>query len=111
MVGRTLGIVFEGSLETWDGSLYGYSSSTIRYAEKAGSRRTDSHYQLDLNYTQNFFFGAENRYAIQLRADIFNVFDNQTGYNINPYIDAAGYAKARNYYNPRRLQLTAKFLF
>jgi hypothetical protein len=97
--------------ETWDGSLYGYSSDTIRYAEKAGKRRSDSHYQLDLNYTQNFFFGATDRYVVQLRADIFNLFDNQTGYNINPYIDSAGYAKARNYYNPRRLQLTAKFLF
>lgn len=97
--------------ETWDGSLYGYSSSTIRYAEKAGSRRSDSHYQLDLNYTQNFYFGANNRYAVQLRADIYNLFDNQTGYNIEPIISAAGYGTPRSYYNPRRLQLAAKFMF
>jgi len=97
--------------ETWDGSLYGYSSSTIRYAEQAGSRRTDAHYQLDLNYTQNFYFGANNRYAVQLRADLYNVFDNQTGYNIEPIISAAGYGTPRNYYNPRRLQLAAKFMF
>ena len=97
--------------ETWDGSIYGYSSSTIRYAERAGSRRTSAHYQLDLNYTQNFYFGANNRYAVQLRADVFNVFDKQTGYNVEPIISAAGYGKPRSYYNPRRLQLTAKFLF
>ena len=92
--------------EKWWGTPYGYSSDTNRYAEKAGSRRSDAHYQLDLNYTQNFYFGAENRYAVQLRADLYNVFDNQTGYNINPYFDAAGYGQPRNYYNPRRLQLT-----
>ena len=97
--------------ETWDGTPYGYSNSTIRYIEKAGSRRSSSHYQLDLNYTQNFYFGSNDRYAVQLRADIFNVFDNQTGYNIDPYLDNAGYGTPRSYYNPRRLQLTAKFLF
>ena len=97
--------------ETWWGTPYGYSSDTNRYVEKAGSRRSSAHYQLDLNYTQNFYFGANDRYAVQLRADIFNVFDKQTGYNINPYFDAAGFGEPRNYYNPRRLQLAAKFLF
>lgn len=97
--------------ETWNGSVYGYSSDTIRYAERAGSRRSEAHYQLDLNYTQNFFFGANGRYAFQVRADIYNVFDNQTGYNINPFIDSAGYGDPRSYYNPRRLQLTGKFIF
>jgi hypothetical protein len=97
--------------ETWDGRIYGYSSSTIRYAERAGSRRSEAHYQLDLNYTQNFYFGANDRYAVQLRADIFNVFDNQTGYNINPFATSAGYGDPRSYYNPRRLQLEAKFQF
>jgi len=97
--------------ETWDGTPYGYSSDTIRYVEKAGSHRSDDHYQLDMNYVQNFFLGSGGRYNIQLRADVFNVFDNQTGYNVNPYIDAAGYGEARNYYNPRRIQLMAKFLF
>jgi hypothetical protein len=97
--------------ETWDGSPYGYSSSTIRFIEKAGSRRSSSHYQLDLNYTQNFNFGSDGRYGVQLRADLFNVFDNQTGYNIDPYLDNAGYGTPRDYYNPRRLQLLAKFFF
>jgi hypothetical protein len=97
--------------ETWWGSVYGFGSDTIRYAEPAGSRRSSSHYQLDLNYTQNFYFGANDRYAFQLRADLYNVFDKQTGYDINPIFDSAGYGNPRNYYNPRRLQLLAKFLF
>lgn len=97
--------------ETWDGTPYGYSSDTIRFVEKAGKHRSDAHYQLDLNYVQNFYFGGDQRYNLQLRADLFNVFDNQTGYNINPYIDSAGYGDPRNYFNPRRIQLLAKFLF
>jgi len=97
--------------ETWDGGIYGYSSDTIRFAEPAGSNRSKAHYQLDLNYVQNFYFGSARNYMVQLRADVFNVFNNQTGYNIDPYIDDAGYGKPRNYYNPRRLQLMAKFAF
>ena len=97
--------------ETWDGRPYGYSSSTYRFIEQAGSRRSEAHYQLDLNYTQNFYFGANNRYAFQFRADLYNVFDNQTGYNIEPIITSAGYGEPRSYYNPRRLQLLAKFMF
>ena len=97
--------------ETWDGTPYGYSSDTIRFVEKAGKHRSDAHYQLDLNYVQNFYLGGDDRYNIQLRADLFNVFDNQTGYNIDPYIDNAGYGTPRDYFNPRRLQLMAKFIF
>jgi len=97
--------------ESWDGRPYGYSASTYRFIEPAGTNRTDSHYQLDLNYTQNFYFGANNRYAFQFRADIYNVFDNQTGYNVEPIVTDAGYGLPRSYYNPRRLQLLAKFMF
>ena len=97
--------------ETWNGSIYGYSSDTIRFAEPAGSRRSEGHFQIDLNYTQNWRLGSSGRYAIQFRADLFNVFNKQTGYNINPVFDAAGYGEPRDYYNPRRLQLLARFLF
>ena len=97
--------------EVWDGSIYGYSNSTNRYAEKAGTRETDAHYQLDLNYTQNFYFGSANRFNVQLRADVFNVFDNQTGYNIQSKKPEAGFGNPRSYYSPRRLQLMAKILF
>ena len=95
--------------EKWDGSVYGYSSSTIRYAEPAGSRRSPSHWQMDLNYTQNF--QINETFVVNFRADLFNVFDNQTGYRMNPYADSETFGEARSHYNPRRLQLSARIAF
>lgn len=99
--------------ETWSYEPYrAYTSSTSdtsRYAEPAGSRRTDSHFQLDLNYTQNFRLGG--RYTLQIAGDLFNVFDSQTGYDIDPKFHDALYSQPRRYYDPRRFQLAARFLF
>jgi len=99
--------------EAWDVEVYRdlttSSSDTSRYAEPAGSRRTSTHVQLDLNYTQNI--EVYNGYNIQLRADLYNVFDKQTGYNIQNKVNSAGFGDPRSFYNPRRLQLTAKFQF
>ena len=99
--------------EAWDVEVYrdltGSSSDTSRYAEPAGSRTTDDHYQIDLNYTHNFPIG--DRYNIQLRGDVFNAFDNQTGYNIQNKVNSAGFGTPRNYYRPRRFQLAVKFQF
>ncbi len=101
--------------EAWDSEVYraltSSTSDTIRYAERAGSRRTGSHAQLDLNYTQNFYLGSDDRYNIQLRADLFNVFDSQTGYDIEPSVNSANFGNPRDWFNPRRLQLMATFLF
>ncbi|MBC3765659.1 TonB-dependent receptor [Neptunicella marina] len=90
--------------ETWDGSVYGYSSSTIRYSEPAGSRREPSHWQLDLNYEQKFELMDD--LMLTFRADVFNLFDNQTGYNYDPYLSNTTYGKPRNLITPRRLQLS-----
>ncbi|TLX50717.1 TonB-dependent receptor [Pseudoalteromonas ruthenica] len=95
--------------EKWHGTPYGYASDTSRYAEPAGSRRSASHWQLDLNYTQEFT--VYNDVAMQFRADIFNVFDRQTGYNNNPYFDDENFAEPRLYYSPRRVQLSVKVEF
>ncbi|MDI4654515.1 MULTISPECIES: carboxypeptidase regulatory-like domain-containing protein [Pseudoalteromonas] len=95
--------------EAWDGSIYGYSSGTTRYSEPAGSRRSPSHWQLDLNYTQDFKFSGNME--LQFRADIFNVFDRQTGYNNNPYVSSETFGEYRNYYSPRRVQLSFNFKF
>ncbi|MEM0516394.1 carboxypeptidase regulatory-like domain-containing protein [Pseudoalteromonas sp. YIC-827] len=96
--------------ERWDGNLYGSSSShTSRYAEPAGSRRSASHWQLDLNYSQDFTVYGD--YALQFRADIFNLFDRQTGYNNDPYFVDSTFGEPRNYYSPRRVQLSLKFAF
>ena len=100
--------------ETWSyepyRSLTTSTSDTARFSEPAGTNRTDSHWQLDLNYTQNFRFGG-GRYNIQLAGDLFNVFNNQTGYNIQPAFHNSEYGKPRNYFDPRRFQLAARFQF
>jgi len=90
--------------------LTGSSSNTSRFAESAGSRRTSDHYQLDLNYTQSFFFGG-GAYEIELRGDVFNVFDKQTGYDVEPVVPEAGFGQPREFYDPRRFQLAVAFRF
>jgi hypothetical protein len=99
--------------ETWSYEPYialtTSTSDTNRYAEKAGSRRTDSHWQLDLNYTQDF--RLQGRLNLQIAADLFNVFDEQTGYNIDPAAHSSTYGLPRSYYNPRRLQVAARLRF
>jgi hypothetical protein len=85
------------------------TSSFLRFAEPAGSRETDEHYQLDLNYTHNFpVFGDHN---VQLRVDLFNVTDNQTGYNIQTRVDLANYGNPRSFFRPRRFQVAVKYQF
>lgn len=99
--------------ESWDFRVYSHltssTSDTIRYAEPAGSRRTGAHAQLDLKYTQNFSFG--NRYRLQVIGDLYNVFDNQTGYDPQPRVSLAGFGEPRRYYDPRLFQLSARFTF
>ena len=75
----------------------------------AGEFTTDPHYQLDLNYTQNFPFG--DRYRVQLRADLFNVFDKQTGYHVQADERSAGYGEPRSFFRPRRFQLAVRLEF
>ncbi len=99
--------------EAWDSEVYrdltSSTSDTSRYAEPAGSRRTDSHFQIDLNYTQNI--NLTGNHMIELRVDLFNVFNNQTGYNIQSKVNAAGFGDPRSYYRPRRVQLAAGYRF
>ena len=93
--------------EAWDSLAYGlpsYFSSTIRYAEPAGSRRSASHWQLDLSYSQPFRLPAGME--AKLRLDLFNLFDRQTGYNANPYSRDATFGEARNHFDSRRVQVT-----
>jgi hypothetical protein len=99
--------------ETWSYepyiSLTTSTSDASRYAEEAGSRRSDSHWQLDVNYTQNFRFGK--RLNLQLLGDVYNVFDNQTGYNIDPAFHSSTFGLPRSYYTPLRLQLAVRLQF
>jgi hypothetical protein len=85
------------------------TSDTGRFAEPAGSRRTDPHYQLDVNYTQDVALGA--RLNLQLVADVFNLFDKQTGYSPQPGVHNSAFGQPRVYWDPRRVQLAARLLF
>ncbi|MEO8033308.1 MAG: hypothetical protein ABI837_02675, partial [Acidobacteriota bacterium] len=69
--------------------LTGSTSDTNRYAEPAGSRRTPGYYDLDLNYTQNF--GLARGLNLQLALDVFNVTNNQEGYNYETRINTLGF--------------------
>lgn len=85
------------------------TSDTNRYAEEAGSRRTPTHYQMDLNYTQSFRFLT--RYNAQVSVDLFNVFDKQTGYNYQPSVHASTFGTPRSFFSPRRIQIAARLQF
>jgi hypothetical protein len=85
------------------------TSDTNRYAEPAGSRRTASHWQLDLNYTQDI--RLRSRLKLQLVADVFNVFDKQTGYDPQPSVHLATFGDSRTFWDPRRFQLAARIQF
>jgi hypothetical protein len=85
------------------------TSDTNRYAEPAGSHRSAAHYQLDLNYTQELRF--LKRYRAAAAFYVFNLFDKQTGYNISQNFSAADFGQPRSFYDPRRLEVTVKFIF
>jgi hypothetical protein len=85
------------------------TSDSNRNAEPAGSRITDAHWQLDLNYTQNIRVGP--RFTLQLVGDVFNVFDKQTGYNIQPSVHDSAFGRPRSFFDPRRFQVAARVQF
>ena len=64
---------------------------------------------MDLKYIQNFRLGG--RLNLQLDADLFNVFDNQTGYNYQSAVHASDFTTPRTFYDPRRFQLAARLRF
>ena len=90
-------------------SLTTSTSDSNRYAEPAGSRRGPSHWQVDLNYTQNFYLTSV--FTLQAALDVFNIFNRQDGYDIDPQAHDAAFGQPRSYFNPRRLQVAARFLF
>ena len=85
------------------------TSDSARYAEPAGSRRGPPHWQIDLNYTQNFRLAA--RLNLQVAGDLFNVFDRQTGFDFQPSVHSSVFGQARAYFAPRRFQLAARLQF
>jgi hypothetical protein len=69
--------------------LTGSTSDANRYAEPAGSRTTPGYYDADLNYTQNILL--PRGLNLQLAFDIFNVTNNQEGYNYETRIGTLGF--------------------
>jgi len=90
-------------------SLTSSVSNSSRYAEPAGSHRSDPHTQLDLNYTQELPF--LQRYRAGLVFYLYNVFDSQTGYSIDYNFNDALYGQPLRYYDPRRLEMTLRMRF
>ena len=100
--------------EAWNYEIYqnipGFTglNDLNRYAEPAGSRRSPSHYQFDLKYTQRFPVAGFN---LQLDLDAFNITDNQTGYNFEPSVHRTNFGTPRDYFDPRRFQVALRLLF
>lgn len=65
------------------------TSDFLRNAEAPASRHSPAHYQMDLNYTQSI--PLTRGINLQLVANVFNVFNRQTGYNFE---DRVGFAVA-----------------
>jgi carboxypeptidase family protein/TonB-dependent receptor-like protein len=78
--------------------LTGSTSDTNRYAESAGSRRSPGYYNADLNYTQNF--PLPRGLNVQLAVDVFNLTNNQAGYNFETRIGTLGLKQIANTASP-----------
>jgi Carboxypeptidase regulatory-like domain len=104
------------------------TSDSSRYIEPAGRRHSPAHTNVDFNYTQNF--GLPRGLNLQLALDMFNALNQQTGYNFENRLGTLGSCNtsdcistglveqpvvnapfARNFYGPRRYQLTARLQF
>lgn len=85
------------------------TSDSNRYAEPAGSHVTDDHYQFDLNYTHAFPIG--DTFRIEARIDVFNLFNTQTGYNVQDNVHTANPGTYQSFYDPRRFQFQVKLEF
>lgn len=85
------------------------TGDTNRYAEPAGSRRTSAHNQVDLKYSQ----GWNIRKAVKLEfmVDVFNLFNKQTGYNVQSLQNNGNFGLLQSFWNPRRTQVGVKLLF
>jgi hypothetical protein len=104
------------------------TSDTARLIEPAGRRHTPSHTNVDLNYTQNIPIPLGMN--LQFVVDMFNVLNQQTGYNFENRLGTLGSCNtsncletgfseqpsvnapfARNFYGPRRYQAALRLQF
>jgi hypothetical protein len=85
------------------------TSDTARYAEPAGSRVLPNHYQMDLSYTQTFW--KRKSMLLTGSVDLFNVFNRQTTSAVNSSVNGGSLGLAQAYMQPRRTQMSVKFVF
>jgi len=90
-------------------SLTTSTSDVSRYAERAGTRRSPAHAQLDLKYTQSILLGR--KYSAQIVGDLFNVTNTQTGYNFQSAAHNSTFGQPRSYFDPRRFQMAFQLLY
>jgi len=91
------------------GHTWAHQWASTFYMEPRGSRRTPGHWQLDLNYTQDY--EVTNDLTLKFRLDVFNVFNKQTGYNPQPRYNSSELGVYRSHENPRRIQATVSLTF
>jgi hypothetical protein len=84
-------------------------SDTNRYLEPAGSRRTNPHYQVDLNYSQTLW--QDRQRTLRGLVEVFNVFNRQTGYDFQASVHLANPGLAQAAFAPRRTQVGLTFQF
>jgi hypothetical protein len=72
----------------------GSTSDTARYAEPAGARTSPSTYDLDLNLTKNV--ALPRGLNLQFALDVFNVTNNQVGYNYETRIGVLGFTNDKS---------------
>jgi hypothetical protein len=70
------------------------TSDTNRYAEPAGRRKSPSHQQLDMKYSQDI--AIYHGLTLQLVADVFNVFNKQTPYDYETRIGTLTFTNDKN---------------
>jgi hypothetical protein len=99
----------EWSFEPFRPAVGTSTSDTSRFAEKAGTRQSPSHWQMDLQYTQTVRLAT--RYDVQVSADLFNIFNSQTGYDFQPARSSSAFGNPRKHFDPRRFQLAVRVIF
>ena len=77
-------------------------------ATEVGNEKLPNVWNLDLRLAWNKKMGNAN---LGLMADLFNVFNKQTGYDIQPAFHNSAYGTPRTYYDPRRFQVAARLQF
>lgn len=84
-------------------------SDTDRYAEPAGCRRTDPHFQVDADYTQTLW--EARSLSLSGMVTLFNVFNRQTGYDVQMSLHSPNPGQPQAFYAPRRAQLGLRLRF